>query len=82
MKEFEHEVVKNIATLGADSNSEKRLTIIRWNGGSAVFDLRKWDAKTDRPLKGITLKPNEMRTLLGVVSEEAIKEVEKMNANS
>jgi hypothetical protein len=64
-KDFNYEIKKHIATLSTSENSDytTELNLISYNGASPKYDIRKWDRKSDRMLKGITLTDEEARQL-------------------
>lgn len=58
---FSYEIKKHIATLSesGDGDFTTELNLISYNGASPKLDLRKWDRRTDKMLKGITLTHEE-----------------------
>lgn len=44
----------------------RELNIVAWNGGEPKYDIREWDASHERMSRGITLRPAEMETLVGL----------------
>ena len=57
-KDFSYTLEKHIATLSESDNGDftTELNIISYNGASPKIDIRKWDRRTDKMLKGIALK--------------------------
>lgn len=64
-KDFSYEIKKHIATLSESENGDftTELNVISYNGASPKLDLRKWDRRTNKMLKGITLTDDEARQL-------------------
>lgn len=62
---FSYEVKKHIATLSQSENGNftTEVNIISYNGASPKVDIRKWDRRSDKMLKGITLTDDEARQL-------------------
>lgn len=65
MSEFKYEIEKHIATLSQSGNGDytKEVNMISYNGSKAVLDIRKWDKRNNKMLKGVTLNEEEAETL-------------------
>lgn len=65
--QFEYEIKQHIATLTEDEGAEyqKQLNIVSWKGAKPSLDLRLWRITEEgaRPLKGLTLSPEEAEKL-------------------
>ena len=44
----------------------RELNIVAWNGGVPKYDIREWDPAHERMTRGITLRTDEMETLVGL----------------
>ena len=65
----EYKLVRKIAVLGGrEGGTTKEINIVRWGEGGPQIDIRRW--KSGEPSKGITLREDEARNLLRVLSEE------------
>ncbi len=64
-KDFSYTLEKHIATLSESDNGDftTELNIIIYNGASPKIDIRKWDRRTDKMLKGIALTESEAQAL-------------------
>lgn len=45
----------------------KELNMVSWNGKEAKYDIRDWDAEHEHMSRGITLKPDEMETIVNLL---------------
>lgn len=67
MTEFKFQIMEQFGNLTADPKASvtKELTLIAWNGKSPVYDIRSWKTEENerKPLKGITLTAEELKTL-------------------
>ena len=41
--------------------------MVSWNGKEAKYDIRDWDAEHEHMSRGITLKPDEMETIVNLL---------------
>lgn len=71
---FNYEVTEQIATLSENitGNYTLELNRISYNGAAPKLDLRKWDKKKGKMLKGITLTDEE-----AVALKEALTKAER-----
>lgn len=61
---FNYEIVEHLATLSeSESGYTMELNKISYRGGYPKFDLRKWDRRQDKMLKGVTLTDEEATIL-------------------
>ena len=66
--EVTFEIIEEIGIISTqDTGWTKEINLVSWNGGAAKYDIREWDPSHERMSKGITLRENEMRTLLEVM---------------
>ena len=58
---FSYEIMKHIATLSESANGDytTEVNLISYNGAKPKLDIRKWDKRAGRMLKGITLNDEE-----------------------
>lgn len=63
--DFNFEIVEHIATISENTtgNYAVELNKISFNGTKPKIDLRKWNKRTGRMLKGLTLTDEEAKTL-------------------
>lgn len=63
--DFKYEITKHIATLSESDNGDytTEVNLISYGGREPKLDIRKWDRKADRMLKGITLSADEVSRL-------------------
>lgn len=71
MNEFKYEITKHIATLSESENGEytKEVNLISYNDAEPVLDIRKWDRRGNRMLKGITFNSEEAEALKDALQE-------------
>lgn len=50
----------------------KELNLVSWNGVTARYDIREWDAAHEHMSRGLTLHPEEMRTIFGLLKDREI----------
>lgn len=66
--EITFEILEHIGVLATYITGwKKEINLVSWNGSAAKYDIREWDPSHERMSKGVTLKENEMRTLLEVM---------------
>ena len=72
MAEFKFQIMEQFGNLTADPKASvtKELTLIAWNGKAPVYDIRSWKTEENerKPLKGITLTAEELKTLRDVLN--------------
>ena len=63
--EFNYDIKKRIAVLSESGNGAftTEVNLISFNGAEPKLDIRKWDKRTDRMLKGIALDGEEVEAL-------------------
>lgn len=64
-KDFSFEVQKHIGTISEKGTMSVELNLVSYSGAEPKYDLRKWRTidGQKRMQKGITLTPEELRTL-------------------
>lgn len=69
------EIVEHIATIAEYGGGEYALELnyISFNGAPAKYDLRKWDKRGGRMLKGVTLSPEEAETVAAAIQQHRAK---------
>ena len=70
-KEFSFEIIESVGSLSDKETAvHKELNIVKWNDGKANYDLRNWKqtAEGKKPLKGITLTLEEIKTLRDILN--------------
>ena len=70
------EIREHIATLAEYSGGEYTLELnhISYKGAAPKYDLRKWDKKAGRMLKGVTLTPAEAEACAAAILAHLRKE--------
>lgn len=76
-REFSYEIEEEIATLSSYEGARgrvysKELSLISYNGATAVYDIRNWTDYGDeeaRMGKGITLNRDELKALRDALNE-------------
>ena len=72
MAEFKYDLHSEVAVLSeTESGFSTEVNIISFNEGKKKIDIRKWDKKNDKMLKGISLSKEETLRLL-----EALKDLD------
>lgn len=72
MNEFKFEIINHIGTINTRTDYTgvvwtKELNSVSWNGNAPKFDIREWANDHTLMSKGITLTPNELANLMGVM---------------
>lgn len=67
---FKYEIKEQLAVLSKDGDNTVEANIIAYNDGRPKLDIRKWDRKENKLLKGITLTDNEAKALLDVLKKK------------
>ncbi|HZK09988.1 MAG TPA: PC4/YdbC family ssDNA-binding protein [Clostridia bacterium] len=64
MAKIKYEIKEKLGTLSQNSRGwSKQLNLISWNDREAKYDLRDWAPENEKMSKGITLSPDELRSL-------------------
>lgn len=64
-RDFTFEIEEHFGTISKrDDGWSKELNLVKWNGGSAKYDIREWDPHHEQMRRGITLTQWEMRNLV------------------
>ena len=62
------EIIESIGPIKTFPNGwTKELNMVSWNGKEAKYDIRDWDAEHEHMSRGITLKPDEMETIVNLL---------------
>lgn len=58
---FSYEIKERLGVLSQSENGDftTEINLISYNGATPKVDIRKWDRRTDKMLKGITLTREE-----------------------
>lgn len=69
------EIREHIATIAEYAGGEYALELnyISFNGQPAKYDLRKWDKKAARMLKGVTLSEEEAEAVAAAIQQHRAK---------
>lgn len=62
---FNYEIKERLGVLSQSENGDYTVEVnmISYNGAAPKLDIRKWDRRGDRMLKGITLNAEEAQAL-------------------
>ena len=63
MPEFKYEITAQLGVLSERSGWTKELNLISWNDRDPKYDSRDWSPNKAKMGKGVTLTPEEARTL-------------------
>lgn len=70
MPEFKYDLYSEVAVLSeTERGISTEVNIISFNEGKRKLDIRKWDKKNDRMLKGIALTKAEALLLLETLKD-------------
>ena len=71
MGDFSYEITKKIGVLSESHGGDYTVEVnmISYNGSTPKLDIRKWDRRGDRMLKGITLNADETETLRSLLAD-------------
>ena len=66
---FSYEIKEQLGILKQSDNGDftTEVNIISFNGATPKLDIRKWDRRTDKMLKGITLTTEEAQALKDIL---------------
>lgn len=64
---FEMKVIKELGTLSDRSGHTKAVKLVSWNNSKPVIDVRTWDKSTGHPLRGVTIKLEEVPALVEIL---------------
>ena len=68
--DFKYEIKEKLAVLSQDGDNTLEANMISYNGYKPKLDIRKWDRKENKLLKGITLSDNEAQALYDVLKKK------------
>lgn len=74
---FSYEIKERLGVLNSNRGFTTEVNIISYNGATPKVDIRKWDRRTDKMLKGITLTPEEAQALKNTLSKTIKKREDK-----
>lgn len=64
MADFKYEIVEELGVLSEyGAGKTKELNLISWNDRPAKYDIREWTPNHERMGKGVTLTPDELKSL-------------------
>lgn len=65
MSDFHYEIKERLGVLSQTESGDftTEVNVISYNGAAPKIDIRKWDRRTDKMLKGITLTTEEAQAL-------------------
>lgn len=66
---FSYEIKERLGVLNSNRGFTTEVNIISYNGATPKVDIRKWDRRTDKMLKGITLTTEEAQALKDTLSK-------------
>lgn len=66
--EISFEIIEHIGNITEHPTGWiEELNIVRWYGGDLKFDIRAWDKSHEHMRRGITLYPDEMKTVYNLL---------------
>lgn len=79
MDRFSYEIVEKLGVLSESANEDFAVEVnrISYNGQAPKIDIRKWDIKANRMLKGIALSDEEAKELKIILDRVFESEVGK-----
>lgn len=67
-REIRYEIIEHIGVISSFSTGwKKELNIVKWNDGTAKYDIRDWDPEHEHMSRGITLHDKEMEAIVKMV---------------
>lgn len=67
------EIVESIGPIKAFKNGwTKELNLVSWNNTDPKYDIREWDEDHEKMGRGITLRPDEMQTVVDLLKDRKI----------
>ncbi len=64
-KEITFEIKEHIGVIKTFNNGwSKELNIVKWNDNAPKYDIRDWDEDHEHMARGVTLREDEMKTLV------------------
>lgn len=71
MSEFRYEIKEQLGVLSQTESGDftTEVNVISYNGAAPKIDIRKWDRRTDKMLKGITLTTEEAKALKEAIAK-------------
>lgn len=68
------EIVEKIGVITEYSTGWNReINLVSWNGNEPKYDIREWSPDHERMSRGITLKEEELRTILHLLKNRTRK---------
>lgn len=74
---FSYEIKERLGVLNSNRGFTTEVNIISYNGATPKVDIRKWDRRTDKMLKGITLTTEEAQALKDTLSKPVKNNLKK-----
>jgi hypothetical protein len=70
MSDFNYNITKKLGVLSQTESREytKEVNLISYNGREPIVDIRRWDRKSDKMQKGITLNHEEVQALKDILA--------------
>ena len=70
-RDITFEIRKHVGVISESQTGwRKELNLVSWNGGAAKWDIREWSPDRNHMSRGLTLKDEEMKTVLRLVMKE------------
>jgi hypothetical protein len=64
---FNYEIKKRFGSFNETKTHAKEVNLISYNGAAPIIDIRIWNKAEDRMGKGITIRPEDVDTLLSLL---------------
>jgi hypothetical protein len=72
--EVTYEIVEHIGLLAQNpSGWTKELNLVSWNQAAPKSDIRDWDSTHEHMSRGVTLRPEEAKKLVELLSEQSFE---------
>ena len=76
-EDFKYTITKELGVLSENMRGwKKEVNFVSWNDRPPKLDIRDWNETHDKMGKGVTLTGSEARTLLEILNEAVLDELE------
>ena len=76
--EFKFKITKELGVIGEGTKGwRKEVNFVSWNERPPKLDIRDWNETHDKMGKGITLSGAETRTLLEILNETDLDDIDE-----
>ena len=71
-KEFYFNIAHDIGTISSNNGYTLELNYGGFNGYPPKWDVRRWDRRYNRPLKGVAMTDDEIKKLYALLTDEVM----------